>query len=96
MMWSLVFLTLGIFNTLIKRPNKIISYLADASYWLYLVHLPLVIYLQVAFAELSLHWLIKLMSICMLTLILSLVMYVAFVRSTVIGKVLNGKKVLRS
>lgn len=92
MMWSLVFLTLGVFNAVIKGPNRIISYLADASYWLYLAHLPLVIYLQVAFAELSLHWLIKWVSISALTLISSLVMYELFVRTTFIGKLLNGRK----
>lgn len=99
MMWSLVWLTLGAFNALVKPskkgPNKFLRYIADASYWLYLVHLPVVVYLQVAFAELPLPWLFKWVCICVLTLIFSLATYAAFVRSTIIGKLLNGKKLPR-
>jgi glucans biosynthesis protein C len=92
MMWSLVALTIGLFKHCVNRPNKTIRYLADSSYWLYLIHLPIVIWLQIAFAELPLHWSIKLVAICVITISLSLVLYHAFVRSTFIGATLNGKR----
>lgn len=92
MMWSLVSLTIGVCKKLFKRPNRTIRYIADSSYWLYLIHLPVVVWLQIAFAELPLHWSIKLPSICAITIIVSLVLYDAFVRSTFIGAVLNGKR----
>ena len=95
MMWSLVMLTIGACKHLIKRESKTMRYLADASYWLYLIHLPIVIWLQIAFAELPLHWAIKLISICVITITISLVLYDVFVRSTFIGKVLNGKQKTR-
>lgn len=92
MMWSLVSLTIGACMCLFKRPNKVVRYIADASYWLYLIHLPIVIYLQIAFAELSFHWIIKLVSICAMTLIISLILYDVFVRPTFVGATLNGKR----
>lgn len=92
MMWSLVSLTIGLFRHFLDRPSKTIRYLADSSYWLYLIHLPIVIWLQIAFAELPLHWSIKLIAISTITIALSLVLYDLFVRSTVIGVVLNGRR----
>lgn len=91
-MWSLVFLTLGIFKKLCSRPNAFVRYVADSSYWMYLVHLPLVVWLQVAVAELPLHWTFKLALISTITIALSLFTYDLFVRSTFIGWALNGRR----
>lgn len=92
MMWSLIVFTIGVCKKLLTRPNKLFRYLADASYWLYLIHLPIVIWLQIAFAELPLHWAIKLISISVITITVSIVLYDVFVRSTFIGSILNGKR----
>lgn len=91
-MWSLVFLTIGIFQKLCQRPNAFIRYVADSSYWMYLIHLPLVVWLQVAVAELPVHWSFKLAFISTATIALSLLTYDLFVRSTFIGWVLNGRR----
>ncbi|WP_286270480.1 acyltransferase family protein [Thalassotalea hakodatensis] len=92
MMWTLVSLFIGLCFRFFNRLNHTMRYLADASYWLYLIHLPIVIWLQIAFAEVDIHWAFKLLSICMITVMLSLILYELFVRSTVIGAVLNGRK----
>lgn len=92
MMWSLVSLTIGLFKHFLNRPSKTVRYLADSSYWLYLIHLPIVIWLQIAFAELLLHWSIKLATICAITIAVSLTLYEVYVRSTFIGVILNGKR----
>lgn len=91
-MWSLVFLTLGLFRRYGHRPNAFVRYVADASYWMYLVHLPLVIWMQVAVAELPVHWSLKLLSITSATVLLSLLSYDVFVRSTALGALLNGRR----
>ncbi|SNY51260.1 hypothetical protein SAMN06297280_1799 [Arsukibacterium tuosuense] len=96
MMWSLVSIVLGLCERFLNKPDKKLQYLAEASYWLYLIHLPIVIWLQIAFAELPLHWSVKLASICVITVGLSLMLYEFFVRSTFIGKALNGKRLQRS
>jgi peptidoglycan/LPS O-acetylase OafA/YrhL len=92
MMWSLVSLVIGLFQRTLDRPSKIVRYIADSSYWLYLIHLPIVIGLQIAFAEFSFHWSIKWVSISVLTIFLAILLYELFVRSTIIGATLNGKR----
>jgi len=91
-MWSLVFLTIGVFKKLCSRPNAFVRYVADSSYWMYLIHLPVVVWLQVAVAELPLHWSLKLAFISTITIAISLLTYDLFVRSTLIGWVLNGRR----
>ncbi len=72
--------------------SAIRRYLADSSYWLYLVHLPVVFFLQVMFAPLPWHWAIKFPLIVAIALMVLLVSYHCCVRSTWIGKVLNGRR----
>ncbi len=90
-MWLLVALCMGVFKRFLNRPNKIVRYIADASYWLYLIHLPIVLWLQIAVAELPFHWSFKLTAISLLTIVMSLIVYDLFVRSSLIGKILNGQ-----
>lgn len=92
MMWSLVFLSIGLFKRFFDKPSKVVRYIADSSYWLYLIHLPIVVWLQIAFAELPFHWSLKLIAISLLTVGISLVLYDLFVRSTLVGRILNGRK----
>lgn len=89
-MWTLVLLTIGIFRRFCAQSRPWIRYLADSSYWLYLVHLPIVVWLQVAVAEVPLHWSLKLAFISTFTIALALLSYDCFVRSTWIGALLNG------
>lgn len=92
MMWSLVSISIGLFRKFFDRPNRIVRYVADASYWLYLVHLPIVVWLQVPFAEVHALWIVKLSAISALTVGISLVLYDLFVRASWVGGVLNGRK----
>jgi len=92
MTWSLVALTIGLFKRFLDGPSKTVRYIADSSYWLYLIHLPIVIWLQIAVAELPFHWSVKLTAISMITLFVSILLYDLLVRSTFIGALLNGKR----
>lgn len=73
----------------------VIRYLADASYWIYLAHLPLVAAIQVWVSTWPLHWGIKFPSILLVSLALLLLSYHFLVRSTAIGVVLNGRRLAR-
>ena len=42
-MWMLIFGIVGAFVRLLDRPSPIVRYVSDASYWMYIVHLPIVI-----------------------------------------------------
>ena len=92
LMWTLVMLTLGVFRKLCSRPSPAIRYVADSSYWMYLIHLPVVVWLQVAVAEWSLPWSLKLAFVSAATIALALLTYDLFVRSTWLGRILNGRR----
>ena len=92
LMWTLVALALGVFRHFCARPRPVIRYLADSSYWMYLVHLPVVVWLQVAVAEVPLHWSLKLAFVSGATIALALLTYDLFVRSTRLGQILNGRR----
>ncbi len=92
MMWTLVSLTIGVFRKICSRPRPVIRYVADSSYWMYLVHLPVVVWLQVAVAEVPVHWSLKLAFVSATTIAFALLTYDLFVRSTLLGQILNGRR----
>jgi peptidoglycan/LPS O-acetylase OafA/YrhL len=92
LMWTLVALTLGLFRKFLDHPRPIVRYIADSSYWIYLLHLPVVAWLQVAVAEWDAPWWLKLAGISLATVAIALVTYDLFVRSTFIGAILNGRR----
>lgn len=71
-------------------------YLSDSSYWLYVAHLPLVVFVQTAIAESSLNGFIKLLIICAVCIGVLLLTYQFFVRHTWIGRFLNGPQIARA
>ena len=71
-------------------PN--LRYLADSSYWIYLMHLPLILFMQVWLGDLHLHWTFKFPLYILASTTVLLVSYHYFVRSTFIGAFLNGRR----
>ena len=71
-------------------------YLADASYWLYLAHLPIVFFLAAAFAKVPWHWAVKFPLILSITMTVLLASYHYLVRPTWIGEILNGRRYPRT
>lgn len=92
MAWCLALLTIGIFRRYLRSPRFWPRYLADASYWIYLVHLPLIVLMQAALLPSPWHWTLKLSVVVFVAMIASIVTYDLFVRSTAIGWLLNGHK----
>lgn len=70
-------------------------YLADSSYWVYIVHLPLVMVGQVLVLDLNLPWWAKLAVMLTGVMAISLGSYELLVRHSFIGAWLNGRKVPR-
>jgi peptidoglycan/LPS O-acetylase OafA/YrhL len=68
-------------------------YLADASYWIYVVHLPLVIVGQILVVNQTLPWFVKLTMVVAGTMAVSLLSYELLVRHTFVGRWLNGRRV---
>jgi peptidoglycan/LPS O-acetylase OafA/YrhL len=90
--WSWVAAITGFCVRNLSAPSARWRYLADASYWIYLVHLPLVMALQVVVMRWPLHWSIKFPMIVAVTTVLLLASYQYLVRGTVIGAWLNGAR----
>ena len=89
--WSWVFALTGLALRYLHRPSPVRRYIADASYWVYLAHLPVVAALQVGVGDWPLHWSLKYPLVVGVSLALLFLSYHYLVRSTVIGQVLNGK-----
>ena len=93
--WGSVSLSLGLIGFFIKkfpRENKIWRYISDASYWIYLAHLPVVFFLQAKLAPFPWPWYFKLLVTCMVTFAILTATYQIAVRHTIIGRILSGKK----
>lgn len=75
-----------------SKENPFIRYLADASYWIYILHLPIVFALQTLLMDVPWHWTIKFPLIIVLTCIPLVLTYHWLVRSTWIGAIMNGKR----
>ncbi|MFZ6658360.1 acyltransferase family protein [Undibacterium sp. TJN19] len=90
--WSLCFGLTGVALKFMHKARPVIRYLADASYWIYLIHLPLVMALQVAVSRNDWHWAIKLATVLLMTMMIALLSYHWGVRNTFIGATLNGKR----
>lgn len=90
--WAVSFGCMGLFRRYLPYPNSKIRYLSDASYWMYLMHLPLVIGLQSLFQGSGLPALLKFALINLIAMGLLLVTYQFLVRNTVIGLLLNGRR----
>ena len=84
---------LGLFVRYFKFENKIIRYLSDSSYWIYLVHLPIIVIIQTVMIEYDVHFVAKFLFNLSLTTFISLITYHLYVRYTIIGTVLHGPRI---
>ena len=76
----------------LDKKRATMRWLADASYWVYLVHLPLLFAIQYRLLDVPLHWTAKFTVSVLTTFALSLVSYQLLVRHTMVGTLLNGHR----
>lgn len=94
--WCWSFGVLGGSLRFFRAERAAMRYIADASYWIYLAHLPVVFALQVLLMRWPMHWALKFSLIVGVTVGVLLLTYRWFVRGTIIGEVLNGRRVRSS
>jgi len=75
-----------------SRPRPIIRYIVDASYWMYLMHILALWPVDNALQPLGLAWWAHYPALCAITSGLLLVTYALFVRYSIIGRVLHGRR----
>lgn len=90
--WTTTFAAIGLALRFLSGFSAARRYLADSSYWLYLIHLPIVMALQVAVSQLDWPWPVKFAAILLIALPVMLLTYQFLVRYSVIGAVLNGRR----
>ena len=91
-MWFMAHGLIGLFLRYMDKPSSRWRYMADASYWIYIVHVPFVMLLPLLLAGVPLPALAKLALVSITAVGLILVTYRCFVRPTFIGKQLNGRR----
>ena len=90
--WLMCFGLMGLFRWIASRESFAFRYVSDASYWMYLVHLPLVIAGQMLVVGWPIHYHLKFLLVsCGVTVVL-LATYQFGVRYTIIGGMLNGPR----
>jgi ABC-type multidrug transport system ATPase subunit/peptidoglycan/LPS O-acetylase OafA/YrhL len=85
--------TLGLIGAALRffaGESAVGRYVSDASYWIYLAHLPLVMALQAVMKDWPLHWAVKFPLVVTVALAILFASYHLVVRYTFIGGVLNG------
>lgn len=99
---------IGIIGKVIKNTNQIVRWFSDSSYWIYLMHLPVVTLVVFWMAHLdgsgtvrsltgfALNPGIKFLISCVVPLAVGIITYQYLVRYTLIGALLNGAKKRRN
>jgi peptidoglycan/LPS O-acetylase OafA/YrhL len=94
--WSATFAIIGLALRFFGGESPVRRYIADSSYWLYLVHLPIVVALQGAASRLDWPAEAKILLILGVAFPVMLASYELMVRHTFVGAILNGRRVPRT
>ena len=90
--WLMCFGMMGLFRWIAAKERFWVRYLSDASYWLFLCHLPLVLAGQMLTVDWPISVHLKFVLITTTVVALLLAAYQIGVRYTVIGTTLNGPR----
>jgi len=90
--WLMTFGLIGVFRRWMSHESNTMRYISDSSYWLYLVHLPLILLAQWFVMELPAPAFLKFTGIVIVISAFLLLTYEYGVRYTLIGRVLNGPR----
>jgi len=82
----------GLFVRYFSNHSKKMRYISDASYWVYLVHIPFTIIIPAWIVSWNLPGIVKFSITLVVTTIICFATYHFLVRSTFIGKFLNGRR----
>jgi ABC-type multidrug transport system ATPase subunit/peptidoglycan/LPS O-acetylase OafA/YrhL len=89
--WTWSFAIIGTALRFCSGASPARRYVADASYWIYLVHLPLIFFLQGAVAAALWPWAMKFGAILLVAFALLFASYHFLVRRSFVGALLNGR-----
>jgi len=90
--WCWVFGFVGAAQRFLSHGSVATRYLADASYWIYLMHMSSIVFFLTLMRPYHWHWSIKLIVMVGGSMPILLVSYHFLVRFTWIGAILNGRR----
>jgi peptidoglycan/LPS O-acetylase OafA/YrhL len=90
--WTMSLGLMGLFHRFFPHPSARVAWLADATYWMYLAHVPLVLAAQLAVREWPFPGEAKFLLILVAVTAVLLVSYAWCIRPTIIGRILNGPR----
>ncbi len=93
--WLMCFGMMGVFRWIAARESYTSRYLSDSTYWMYLVHVPIVIAGQWLMLDWPISYHLKFVLLVVGVTALVLVTYEYVVRYTIIGRTLNGPRTRR-
>lgn len=94
--WLFIFGITGLFIRFGSKHSSRMRYISDASYWVYLIHLPLTAFIPSLLFNWNVPSTVKFITVLVTTTFICFTTYHYFVRTTFIGKFLNGKKYPKS
>jgi len=94
--WMMFFGTTGLFLRYFNKPSALARYVVDGSYWVYLVHLPVLMFLVGLLADTNFSAVIKMAIVIPATALIGFVSYDLVARATFIGRALNGQRYPRA
>lgn len=94
--WLTMFAVWGLFAKFLSGARPWVRYLADASYWIYLIHIPILVAVQLALAGTGIPAVVRLAIVTSVSIALSLSTYALVVRYTAIGRLLHGPRARES
>lgn len=94
--WCWMLGLIGAATRFLAHPNARWRYLADASFYMYVIHLPIVYLLAAAMVRWPVHWSVKYSLTVAVTMVILLASYHYLVRGTFAGQFLNGRRYPRT
>lgn len=94
--WLWCFALIGLFLRYVSRPHPVLGYLAQSSYWVYVIHMPATIGFGALLYGADLPALVKMSLNILASTAVSLLSYHFLVRSTPLGSLLNGRRYPRA
>ena len=90
--WCWVYALIGVCVRHLRRERPMVRYLADSSYWAYLLHLPILLLCELLIADLVWPMPVKVTLTLVVTMALLLTSYHWMVRPRALGGWLNGRR----
>ena len=87
-----IMLILSLFIKLYNAESKKMRYISDASYWVYIIHLPLAHFIPGLFHKSNMNVFLKFGISSLIVTVICFTSYHYLVRSSFIGKFLNGRR----